>query len=91
MSAKRAALVTSIRNGRLGYEDLGLLTGQGTPLRLRAGQTENRDGFQPETGHYGRLGRHVTRSIAPRFPGKTPNEKGPENFRALVDGGAGGI
>lgn len=29
MSAKLAALITALRDGRLGYEDLGLLTGQG--------------------------------------------------------------
>ena len=29
MSAKRAALMTSLREGRLEYEDLGLVTGQG--------------------------------------------------------------
>jgi hypothetical protein len=29
MSAKRAALVTALRDGRLDYEDLGLVTGQG--------------------------------------------------------------
>jgi len=33
MSAKRAALVTALRDGRLGYEDLGLLTGQGKVFR----------------------------------------------------------
>ena len=33
MSTKRAALVTALRDGRLGYEDLGLLTGQGKVFR----------------------------------------------------------
>lgn len=30
MSAKRAALVTALRDGRLEYEDLGIVTSQGS-------------------------------------------------------------
>ena len=33
MSAKRAALITALRDGRLDYKDLGLLTGQGKVFR----------------------------------------------------------
>ena len=60
------------------------------PLRLPAGQTEKRDGSGRKSGRFRAFWRGATRSTSPRHPGETPKGKGPEIFRALVYGGAGG-